>query len=360
MLMRLPTPAQRSRTGLLPSVGDLRRAVFVGVSYMIPFIAAGGLLQAFGLLLGGSDVAHTPATAQHPGAVLFGIGTLAFGMLAPALSGYIAFALADRPGLVPGITAGLAAASVGAGFLGGLAGGVLAGLAARLLGRLKGEPFTVVLAPTVATLISAGTMLGLLGPPLGALSRTVTSWLGSLNGADAVLLGAVLGVMIAIDLGGPVNKVAYTFATAGLTAGGVGTAPMAAVMAAGMCVPLGLALATRLRPAAFAPKERAHAPTATALGALFITEGAIPFAVADPLRVMPAALAGAASAGALSMGLHATLDAPHGGVLALFAAGDLLAFLAAIALGTLVTAVAVICAKETRSDLRGRTAQSAG
>jgi len=367
-------------TALPPQRGlPLRRALLVGVSYTIPFVATGGLLQALGLLVTG-----------RAGALAFAVGTLAFGLLAPVLAAAVAYALAGRAGLVPGLTSGVAAASVGAGFLGGLVGGLTAGLLAALLGRVRGPhwtrgPLAIVLLPLVATLVAAGAMLGVLGPPLALATGVLTRWLGGLDGSSAVLLGAVLGAMTAVDLGGPVNKVAYTFAATGLTAGVLGAGPlplvasaataqggalqsglvpsgvvqsgavqsgaaMAAVMAAGMSAPLALALATRLRPRLFTEQERAHAPTASALGALFVTEGAIPYAIRDPARVLPAAVVGSAAAGALALGTHATLGAPHGGVLALLTAGHVLAFLAALALGTALTAAAVIAAKSVTRD----------
>jgi PTS system fructose-specific IIC component len=369
----------------------LRRALLVGVSYAIPFVAAGGLLQALGLLLAGdqageeatgalNDTGAYAGTLHRTGVLVFSVGTLAFGLLAPVLAAAVAYALAGRSGLVPGLTSGVAAAAVGAGFLGGLVGGLVAGLVAALLGRVRTPrwthgPVAIVALPVAATLVAAGLMLGVLGPPLAALTRILSGWLGGLDGSSAVLFGAVLGAMTAVDLGGPINKVAYTFAASGLATplaagaqawpgardalpNGLGDvsaaahpaavqsgAAMAAVMAAGMSAPLALALATRIRPRLFSDEERAHAPTASALGALFVTEGAIPYAVADPARVLPAAVLGSAAAGALALGTHATLGAPHGGVVALFTAGHVVAFLTAVALGIALTTAAVIAAK---------------
>ncbi|MFG1927086.1 fructose-specific PTS transporter subunit EIIC [Cryptosporangium sp. NPDC048952] len=353
----------------------IRRALLVGVSYAIPFVAAGGILQALGLLLAGDTVTGAPfSPLQRTGTLAFSVGTLAFGLLAPVLAAAVAYALAGRPGLVPGLTSGVAASAVGAGFLGGLVGGLVAGLVAAALSRLRTPqwthgPVAIVALPVVATLVTGGLMLGILGPPLAAATRTLTGWLGGLDGSSAILLGTVLGAMTAIDLGGPVNKVAYTFAATGLTTPLANTvltpaaapiaitptgatpavaqsgAAMAAVMAAGMCAPLALALATRIRPRLFSDEERSHAPTASALGALFITEGAIPYAVADPARVVPAAVLGSATAGAVALGTHATVSAPHGGVLALFSVGHVVAFLTAIAVGTALTCAAVIVTK---------------
>ncbi|GAA0224796.1 fructose-specific PTS transporter subunit EIIC [Cryptosporangium japonicum] len=361
-----------------------RRALLVGVSYAIPFVAAGGVLQALGLLLAGDTVTGVPfSPLQRTGALVFSVGALAFGLLAPVLAAAVAYALAGRPGLVPGLTSGVAAAAVGAGFLGGLVGGLLAGVVAALISRIRRPEWThgpvmIVALPVAATLVTGGLMLGVIGPPLAAVTRTSTGWLGALDGSSAGLLGVVLGAMTAIDLGGPVNKTAYAFAASGVTTPFLTAAPpaavltgaatppvapthpgaaMAAVMAAGMCAPLALALATRLRPSLFSDAERAHAPTAAALGALFVTEGAIPYAVADPARVVPAAVLGSATAGAVALGTHATVGAPHGGVLALFSVGHVVAFLTAVALGTALTCVAVIGAKSVTRAKRpaGRT-----
>ncbi|EXG81762.1 fructose-specific PTS transporter subunit EIIC [Cryptosporangium arvum] len=359
-----------------------RRALLVGVSYAIPFVAAGGILQALGLLLAGGSVTGEPfSPLQRTGTLVFSVGALAFGLLAPVLAAAVAYALAGRPGLVPGLTTGVAAAAVGAGFLGALVGGVLAGVLAALISRIRRPEWThgpvlIVALPVVATLVTGGLMLGVIGPPLAAVTRALTGWLGSLDGSSTVLVGAVLGTMTAIDLGGPVNKVAYAFAASGLTTLATPLVPdvtartdttatpphsgaaMAAVMAAGMCAPLALALATRLAPNLFTDHERAHAPTAAALGALFVTEGAIPYAVADPARVVPAAVLGSATAGAVAAGAHATVGAPHGGVLALFSVGHVVVFLTAIVLGTALSCAAVIGAKSvTRAK---RTAGTTG
>ncbi|TQS45973.1 hypothetical protein [Cryptosporangium phraense] len=393
----------------------IRRALLVGVSYMIPFVATGGFLQALGLLLAGDAVtgpADDPAGSpvQHLGVLAFHLGTLAFGLLAPVLAAAVAYALAGRPGLVPGLTTGLAAATLGTGFLGGLLGGVLAGLAARLVtaavervrspGWTRG-PLAIVGTPLLTTLLAGGLMLGAVGPPLAVVTTALGRGLGSLGQTSAIGLGAVLGAMIASDLGGPINKIAYTYAAgallgpaalttpmttaalstpaaaagphlavttgaltapttaatggpAAIAAGGTAGGAMAAVMAAGMCAPLALALATRLRPSLFTPAERRHAPAASALGALFVTEGAIPYAVADPARVLPAAVLGSATAGAVALGGHATLGVTHGGVLALFAAGHLLVFVTAVTVGTLVTAAAVLVAKGSKTVTRAK------
>jgi len=353
----------------------LRQILLTGVSYMIPFVAAGGLLIALGFLLAGYDIANTPAgqadslahiivtgnsltnlpsggLAQYLGAVLFTLGGLAFGFLVPALAGYIAFAIADRPGLAPGFTAGAVAVFVGAGFIGGIVGGLIAGFAALWISRVDVPQWArglmpVVVIPLFASLVVGLLMFLLLGRPLAAITSGLTNWLNGLSGGSVILLGIILGLMMCFDLGGPVNKAAYAFATAGLNiAEPASLRIMAAVMAAGMVPPLAMALATTLRPGLFSEPERENGRAAWLLGASFISEGAIPFAAADPFRVIPSMMAGGAVTGALIMALDVTLKAPHGGIFVFFAIGKLLWFLVALAAGTVIGALAVIAAKQ--------------
>ena len=353
----------------------LRQILLTGVSYMIPFVAAGGLLIALGFLLAGYDIANTPAgqadslahiivtgnsltnlpsggLAQYLGAVLFTLGGLAFGFLVPALAGYIAFAIADRPGLAPGFTAGAVAVFVGAGFIGGIVGGLIAGFAALWISRVDVPQWArglmpVVVIPLFASLVVGLLMFLLLGRPLAAITSGLTNWLNGLSGGSVILLGIILGLMMCFDLGGPVNKAAYAFATAGLNiAEPASLRIMAAVMAAGMVPPLARALATTLRPGLFSEPERENGRAAWLLGASFISEGAIPFAAADPFRVIPSMMAGGAVTGALIMALDVTLKAPHGGIFVFFAIGKLLWFLVALAAGTVIGALAVIAAKQ--------------
>jgi PTS system fructose-specific IIC component len=357
---------------------DLRRSVLIGVSYMIPFVVVGGILQAAGLLLGGRDLARAPAavvagalldTPHQPAAVLYTLGSLSFFLLAPVLAGAIAYAIADRPGLMPGVTTGLAAGVVGAGFLGGLVGGVLAGIAAGQLARIRlpesmRGPASFLLLPLTATLLSGGAMLALIGPPVAVAERVLGEWLTGLGGTSALVLGAVLGAMIVADLGGPLNKAAYTFAVAGITGTGItdGRA-MAAVMAAGMAAPLACWLATVIQPVLFSPAERRSGKAAGVLGALFISEGAIPFAAAGPLVVIPSLMLGGAVAGAVSMAFGATLAVPHGGVLALVAAGHLAGFLAALGLGAGVGAAVLVVGRlrrRARPDVSGEAITTDG
>lgn len=359
----------------------VQRVLMTGVSYMIPFVAAGGLLMALGFLLGGytidgvaeevalnSSLWNLPTADQLPdpflgwgvlggylGSVFFLIGSTAMSFLVPALAGYIAYGMADRPGIAPGFTAGAVAVTMDAGFIGGIAGGVLAGLVAAGFRRLSVPRWLaglmpVVIIPLCASIAAGGLMLLVLGAPIASLTASLETWLASMTGSAAILLGIVLGLMMCVDLGGPVNKVAYSFAVAGVGAASTSSeAPlmiMATVMAAGMVPPLGLALATFLRGRLFTAAERENGKTAVLLGAAFISEGAIPFAAADPLRVLPAAMAGGATTGALSMAFGTTSMAPHGGVFVLFAIDPWAMFLVAVLAGAVVTALSVIALKQ--------------
>ena len=371
-----------------PSTGaEIRRWLLTGVSYMIPFVAAGGLLIALGFLLAGYPIANTnpdsgnswaqdwvlnnslfdlPTSsvaslngglAGYLGAVLFLLGSLAFSFLVPALAGYIAYAIADRPGIAPGFTVGLVATTVGAGFIGGLVGGVIAGFAALWISRLKVPTFMrglmpVVIIPLGATLIAGGLMAIVLGRPLAAAITGLTNWLNGLTGTSALLLGVLLGLMMAFDMGGPVNKAAYAFATAGLASyiadPSTNTGPlviMATVMGAGMVPPIALSLATFIRPKLFTPAEREQGKAAWLLGLAFITEGAIPFAAADPLRVIPSIMLGGATTGAIIAAAGVQAQAPHGGIFVFFAISGFLIWLLAILIGAVIGAVAVSIAK---------------
>lgn len=344
----------------------LRQILLTGVGYMIPFVAAGGLLIALGFLLGGYEISDNAATIvlensltalpegglpAYLGSVLYQLGALSFGFLVPALAGYIAFAIADRPGLAPGFTAGAVAVFVGAGFLGGLVGGLLAGCAALWIAKLAVPQWArgllpVVVIPLFSSLIVGALMFIVLGKPLAALTSGLTDWLNGLSGTFAVVLGIILGLMMCFDLGGPVNKAAYAFAVAGLSiTDPASLRTMAAVMAAGMVPPLAMALATSVRPQLFTTAERENGKAAWLLGASFISEGAIPFAAADPLRVIPSMMVGGAVTGALIMAGGVTLSAPHGGIFVFFAVGHLFWFLTALVTGTVVAALSVIAAK---------------
>jgi fructose PTS system EIIBC or EIIC component len=355
------------------SVGArIQRWLLTGVSYMIPFVAGGGLLIALGFLLGGYQVTDDAADViinnslwelpagglgQYLGSVAFMIGSTSMGFIVAVLAGFIAFAIADRPGIAPGFVAGAVAVLMSAGFIGGIIGGLLAGLIAWALGRLNPPRWLrglmpVVIVPFLGSIVASGLMILFLGRPIATLMEWLTDGLNALaaSGAGAVLLGVILGLMMCFDLGGPVNKVAYVFATTGLAAASASnTAPyliMAAVMAAGMVPPLAMALAsTVLARRAFTPVERENGAAAWLLGASFISEGAIPFAAADPLRVIPASMVGGAVTGALSMLFTVQSYAPHGGIFVFFAIQPLWGFVVAILAGTVVTAVLVVVLK---------------
>lgn len=346
---------------------------------MIPFVAGGGLLIALGFALGGYEITANASTiitqnslwdlpttditspfgplGQYLGAVLFMIGATSMGFLVSALAGYIAFAIADRPGIAPGFVAGAVAVLMNAGFIGGIVGGLLAGLVAWWLGRLPAPRWLrglmpVVIIPLVGSIVASGLLILFLGRPIATLMTWLTDWLNSLTGSggSAVVLGIILGFMMCFDLGGPINKVAYSFAVAGLAAGSVDNpAPlyiMGAVMAAGMVPPLAMALAsTVLARKLFTPVERENGKAAWLLGASFISEGAIPFAAADPLRVIPASMVGGAVTGALCMLFQVASYAPHGGIFVLFAISPIWGFLVALAAGVVVTGFLVVAFK---------------
>ena len=372
----------------------LQRSVMTGVSYMIPFVAAGGLLIALGFLLGGYDIALTPDGAEksvaeavahdytlwslpgsvegaagsglmlYLGSVFFLLGQAAMNFLVPALAGYIAFGLAGRPGIAPGFAMGAIAVSVGSGFIGGLIGGILAGYVAAWLTGLTVPTWLrglmpVVIIPLGTTLAVGAVMYMLLGRPLASLMTALQDGLTSMSqGGSAVFLGIILGLMMCFDLGGPVNKAAYLFGTAGLSAASAqNTAPyeiMATVMAAGMVPPLAMSAATFLRSRLFTKAEIENGRSAWLLGLSFISEGAIPFAAADPLRVIPATMAGGAVTGAMTMALHVGSRAPHGGVFVAFAITNFGGFLLAILAGTVVSTALVIVLKGLGRNADGK------
>ncbi|MGA8255308.1 MAG: fructose-specific PTS transporter subunit EIIC [Nocardioides sp.] len=378
--------------------GRTRRVLMTGVSYMIPFVAAGGLLIALGFLLGGyeivgpyGDIAVTntlfdlpdpealglehalfgSGLAAYLGALFFIIGKTAFAFFIPALGGYIAYAIADRPGIAPGFVVGGLAANIfgvassdgvglpATGFLGAIIGGVVAGVIAHWIAQRQVPSWMrglmpVLVIPLVTSIVAGLLMIVVLARPISWLMTQLDEGLSSMSGSSAILLGVVLGLMMAFDMGGPLNKVAYSFAAVGI--GGASLAAdapelkiMAAVMLAGMVPPIALALATVLRPSLFNAPERENGKAGWLLGASFITEGAIPFAAADPLRVIPAIMLGSAVTGGLSQALDVSVRAPHGGIFVLFAVDGVLGFLIALTAGVVVGAVAVIALKSTAS-----------
>ncbi|MDX3249209.1 fructose-specific PTS transporter subunit EIIC [Streptomyces sp. ME18-1-4] len=363
------TPVERTGESGDSYGTKLRKWLMTGVSYMVPFVAAGGLLIALGFAIGGWQINKAPSVMEHFswtqvdswGALLFQIGGVAFGFLIPVLAGYIAYGMADRPGLVPGFVGGMIASNIAAGFLGGLAAGLLAGGTVLAIQRIKIPPvlrgiMPVVVIPLISSLVVGFLMFVVIGKPIAEAQKGMTDWLSGLSGTNAILLGVLLGLMMCFDLGGPVNKVAYAFATAGIAVQDPSDSAMkvmAAVMAAGMVPPLGMALATTVRKKLFTPTERENGKAAWVLGASFISEGAIPFAAADPLRVIPASMAGGAVTGALSMAFGATLRAPHGGVFVIPLIGNAFLYLVAIAAGVCVTTAVVVVLKGLRKPVPG-------
>ncbi len=368
-------PAQRSGSGdpaessSGPGFGSrLRGWLMTGVSYVIPFVAAGGLLIALGYALGGYQVseaadivsvgddgavssAFDAASLASWAALSFQVGSLAFSLLVPVLAGFIAYAIADRPALVPGFVGGLIAVQTQAGFLGGLVAGLLAGALVYWLKTFRVPKalagiMPVLVLPLIGTAVVGAVMFVVVGQPLAAATTGLTSWLNSLSGSNAIMLGALLGLMMAFDMGGPVNKAAYAFAVAGLSTGSdTALLIMAAVMAAGMTPPLATALASTVRKNLFTEVEQENGRAAWLLGISFITEGAIPFAAGDPLRVIPSLMVGSAVTGSLSMAFGSTLRAPHGGIFVVPLIGNPFAYLFAIIAGTLVSAAMVIALK---------------
>lgn len=376
-----------------------RRVLMTGVSYMIPFVAAGGLLIALGFLFGGYEIvgpygdiavnntifdlpnAHAlklehvlggtgfgpSAFFAYIGALFFIIGKTAFALFIPAFAGYVAYAIADRPGIAPGfIMGGLAAnlfnvtaadgsALPATGFLGAIVGGVLAGLIAHWIASWSVPAWArglmpVLVIPLFTSIIAGFIMIVVLGKPIYWVMTELNRGLNNMSGSSAILLGMILGLMMAFDMGGPLNKVAYVFATTGIGVASLAAdSPqlkiMASVMLAGMVPPIALALATVLRPNLFTVAERENGKAGWLLGASFITEGAIPFAAADPLRVIPCIMLGSAVTGGLSEAFNVGVRAPHGGIFVIFAVHNIPGYLIALAAGVVVAALAVVIAK---------------
>ncbi|WP_152220545.1 PTS fructose-like transporter subunit IIB [Pseudomonas sp. SCB32] len=317
--------------------------LLTGVSFMLPMVVAGGLLIALSFVFGIEAFKQQGTLA----AALMQIGgEAAFKLMVPMLAGYIAWSIADRPGLAPGMIGGLLASTLGAGFLGGIVAGLLAGYCARAIAQWLPLPDSVaalkpiLIIPLLASLFTGLVMIYVVGSPVAAMMHSLTGFLAGMGTTNAILLGLLLGGMMCVDLGGPINKAAYAFSV-GLLAS-QSYAPMAAVMAGGMVPPIGMGIATLLARRKFAQSEREAGKAALVLGLCFISEGAIPFAAKDPLRVIPASIVGGALTGALSMLFGCKLLAPHGGLFVLLipnAMNHALLYLLAIALGSVVTGV---------------------
>jgi PTS system fructose-specific IIC component len=354
--LALPVPAASTESAATPAKARTSartgpyKHLMTGVSYMLPLVVAGGLLIALAFAIGGLNAGDREGTLAW--ALLRIGGGTAFSLYVPVFAAFIAYSIADRPGLTSGLIGGMLAATAGAGFLGGIIAGFLAGYVTRGLNDFIKLPVNfeglkpVLILPLLSTLAVGLIMIFLIGPPVTAALNALTAWLNGMQQTSAVVLGILLGVMMAFDMGGPLNKAAYTFAV-GLLASQV-YGPMAAVMAAGMTPPLGIALAALLFKNRFNQEERDASKAAAVLGISFITEGAIPFAAKDPLRVIPCLVVGSAVAGAISLASSVKLMVPHGGVFVLLiprAVQPLLPYLLAILAGTAVTAAALYLVK---------------
>ena len=343
--------ASHSSIGGKESIGhQIYKHLMNGVSHMLPFVVGGGILIAIAFLIDGFsvDLNSLPADQRAnfgtitQGAALFkGIGGTAFGFMLPILAGFIAMSIADRPGLAVGFVGGSIAANGTSGFLGALVAGFVAGYIVNLLKKIFSKlPESldgvkpVLLYPLLGIFLIGVIMQFVVEPPIGALNTAINNGLNGLNGASAVVLGVLLGGMMAIDMGGPVNKAAYVFGTASIAAGNYNI--MAAVMIGGMVPPLAIALATIFFKNKFTAEERKAGPTNFIMGLSFITEGAIPFAASDPLHVLPACAVGSAVAGELSMAFGCTLMAPHGGIFVVPTIGNPLMYLVALVIGAFI------------------------
>lgn len=334
--------------------------LLTGVSFMLPMVVAGGLIIALSFIFGIEAFKEEGTLA----AALMKIGGgSAFALMIPVLAGYIAYSIADRPGLAPGMIAGMLASSLGAGFLGGIVGGFLAGYSAKFLSDKVRLPVTlealkpILIIPLFASLFTGLVMIYVVGGPVAGIMNAMTEFLNNMGSANAVLLGVIIGAMMCFDMGGPVNKAAYAFGV-GLLASKT-YAPMAAVMAAGMVPALGMGIATFLASRKFIKAEQEAGKASFVLGLCFISEGAIPFAAKDPMRVIPACMAGGALTGALSMLFGCELVAPHGGLFVLFipnAISHVMMYILAIAAGSLVTGVAYAMLKRGEEQAKLATA----
>ncbi|WP_101297486.1 PTS fructose transporter subunit IIC [Halegenticoccus soli] len=381
------TSRDRAEGALRAHVTSVKEDLMTGVSFMIPFVTIGGILLAlgFGLANLGFFPGDTETVFDQTGSIpwyLAEIGVLGLTIMVPILGGYVAYAIADRPGLAPGFilsytiqqgnlidaagaAVGFSAGGATAGFLGAIVAGLLAGYVARWLKNLDVpgviEPMMpVLIIPVVTTLLLAPVMLFVLGVPIAVANQALTDFLRSMQGQSALLVGVILGAMMAFDMGGPVNKVAYVFAVGLLSADPQPiTQPMAAVMIAGMVPPIGLALSNFVAPQKYAAELYENAKSAVPLGLSFITEGAIPYAAADPVRIIPSAMAGSAVGAAASMVLGVTMPAPHGGIFVFFLSNRPLLFLGCILLGSIVTAaVATAIKPDYEETIDSASAQS--
>jgi fructose-specific phosphotransferase system IIC component len=326
-----------------------------GVSFAIPFIASGGILIAAAIALAPMIPGHGPDFSNHPTlAIVLKIGVTAFQLVPAVLAGYIANAMASKPGLVPGFVGGFLANEVKAGFLGALAAGLVAGWLVNLIKKLPVPTWLkpvmpILIIPILSTLVIGFLMLKVLGVPIAELMQGLQHWLETMSTGNAVLLAVILGAMIAFDMGGPINKVAFFFASGLIAQGNIWV--MGPVAAAICTPPLGLGLATLIRRARWSEEERDAGSAALAMGCIGITEGAIPFAAADPVRIIPCIMVGSATSAAIAMMGHVGDNAPHGGPIVLPVIEHRLMYIVAILCGTLVTALAVTLVKARKPSV---------
>ncbi len=368
--LALPEPGGKDLADMAREMKKARAAkvtgpykhLMTGVSYMLPIVVAGGILIALAFAFGGITTQGYPSGSLAWALMLIGGGT-AFKLFVPVLAAYIAFSVADRPGIAPGLIGGALAINLGgdatlgsSGFLGGLVAGFLAGYVTLAINTYVKLPknlqglMPVLILPLLSTLIVGLAMVYVVGPPMVSINNALTAWLSSMQTGSAIVLGLILGAMMAFDMGGPVNKAAYAFSV-GLLASQV-FLPMAAVMAAGMTPPLGLALASLISKVRFTADEQEASASAAVLGISFITEGAIPFAARDPLRTIPSLMVGSAVAAGLSMLFKCGLHVPHGGIFVLpipNAVDNLGGYIIAILVGTVVTAGMLLVLKKPLS-----------
>lgn len=317
--------------------------LMTGVSHMLPLVVAGGLLIAMSFMFGIEAFKDDTIAGGLPKALMDIGGGAAFHLMIAVFAGYVAFSIADRPGLAVGLIGGMLATNAGAGILGGIIAGFLAGYVVKFLNdKIQLSPSLaslkpILILPLFGSLIVGLAMVYIINPPVAAIMESLSSWLKSMGDINAVVLGIILGVMMCTDMGGPVNKAAYTFSV-GMLASSVNT-PMAAAMAAGMVPPIGMAIATWIARKKFTTNQRDAGKASFVLGLCFISEGALPFVAADPVRVIASSILGGATAGALSLGLGISLQAPHGGLFVIPFVSDPLLYLGVIAVGSLVTGV---------------------
>ncbi|CCG87751.1 PTS fructose transporter subunit IIBC [Erwinia piriflorinigrans] len=331
------------------------RHLLTGVSYMLPMVVAGGLITALSFAFG-ITAFKEPGTLA---AALMQIGGgTALALMVPVLAGFIAFSIADRPGLAPGLVGGMLATSINAGFLGGIIAGFIAGYAAKFLSSKLKLPTSmealkpILIIPLISSLVTGLLMIYVVGKPVAGIMSGLTAWLANMGTANAVVLGAILGGMMCLDMGGPLNKVAYAFGVGLLSSQTY--APMAAIMAAGMVPPLAMGVATVVARSKFSKSQQEGGKAALVLGMCFISEGAIPFAARDPMRVLPCCVIGGAVTGAISMTIGAKLMAPHGGLFVLLIPGAItpvVGYLLAIIAGTLVAGLSYALLKRPEAEL---------